>query len=592
MIFYRKTVTPLSACLPRKLHTHHGWGTPNVAGRRGSSTNTITNTNPTTTSSSHFVSCTSGTTVLATTSIPCDTDLGDDQRSLRRSLSAPDEIDSELQLLIQLLPSAVRSVLEKRPDVGQLVEVVMDLGRPPTARFPHGDVILSSETIIAEDLSQVISQVGQFDGDNRAGINSTLHRISCIRNRAGRIVGLTCRVGRAVPGAAELVRDLVMSARSVLLLGRPGVGKTTALREICRIAADECRQRVVVVDTSNEIGGDGDVPHPSIGGARRMQVPRPEAQHAVMVEAVENHMPQMVVIDEVSTLAECTAARTIAQRGVQLVASAHGNILENVIRNPTLADLVGGIQSVTLGDEEARRRGVQKSILERAAPPTFDVVVEMEERGKWRVHLDVGAAVDTILAGGETNGQVRFLDSTGQVTRANYMGTVRRTDSNGMTTTSEWWADEAGDREPLLWPVRQDVQAASSPVSSSSSFPPNRSAKTRVWLPKSHKALGTGDGALGYEEPRLEVAPSSFSSRGIDANAGAFSRSAAVSSATSDTAAAASGGATPTPLSGIGRGGWNRSSSSSNNNNGSSSGQVDEYGAPSCSGVNDPWVSG
>ncbi|EFJ43037.1 hypothetical protein VOLCADRAFT_66371 [Volvox carteri f. nagariensis] len=323
----------------------------------------------------------------------------DDSHALKRSSGAA-HIDAELQLLLRLLPPTVRAVLENHPDVETLVEVVMDLGRPPSARFPGGDVLLSDRAMTAEDLEQAVKQVGRFDGDNRSGIDSTLHRISCIRNRAGRVVGLTCRVGRAVPGAAELVRDLVLAGRSILLLGRPGVGKTTALREVCRIAADESRRRVVVVDTSNEIGGDGDVPHPSIGSARRMQVPRPEAQHDVMVEAVENHMPQVIVIDEISTLAECTAARTIAQRGVQLVGTAHGGRLENVIKNPSLADLVGGIQSVTLGDEEARRRGVQKSILERAAPPTFDVAVELEERGRWRVHLDVGGAVDAILAGG------------------------------------------------------------------------------------------------------------------------------------------------------------------------------------------------
>ncbi|GIL98814.1 hypothetical protein Vretimale_4013, partial [Volvox reticuliferus] len=586
LFFYRRNITPLSACVPRRLSKIRlGCG---ASGPSGSATCTATTTNPTTSSSS--ISSTSAATVLTTTY----TDLGDDPQSCETTA----EIDSELQLLFQLLPPDVRSVLKQRPDVGQLVEVVMDLGRVPTARFPHGDVVLSSETTTAEDLAQVISQVCQFDGDNRAGINSTLHRISCIRNRAGRIVGLTCRVGRAVPGAAELVRDLVMAARSVLLLGRPGVGKTTALREICRIAADECQQRVIVVDTSNEIGGDGDVPHPSIGGARRMQVPRPEAQHAVMVEAVENHMPQMVVIDEVSTVAECTAARTIAQRGVQLVASAHGNLLSNLIQNPTLSDLVGGIQSVTLGDEEARKRGVQKSILERAAPPTFDVVVEMEERGKWRVHLDVGAAVDTILAGGEAPGQVRFLDSTGQVARAKYMGTVRRTDSNGTTSTSEWWADEAGDREPLLWPVRQDVQT-SSPVSSSSS--PNPIAKAQaVQLPKPHKALGTDDGARGHEEARLEVAASSSSSQGSGATAGAFSHPASIASATADTAAIASFGAAATSLSRSTGGVWNSSSSnsssssSSNSSSSNSGGDARVYGhvAPNCSGRDDPWVNG
>ncbi|GLC35861.1 hypothetical protein PLESTM_000376400 [Pleodorina starrii] len=482
---------------------------------------------------------------------------------------SPVPLDPELKQLLQLLPPAVRSVLERRPDVEQLVEVVMDLGRPPSARFPHGDVDLSARPMTAEDLAQAVAQVGRFDGDNRAGINSTLHRISAIRNRAGRVVGLTCRVGRAVPGAAELVRDLVLAGHSVLLLGRPGVGKTTALREVCRIAADESRQRVVIVDTSNEIGGDGDVPHPSIGGARRMQVPRPEAQHAVMVEAVENHMPQVVVIDEISTLAECSAARTIAQRGVQLVATAHGGRLENVIKNPTLADLVGGIQSVTLGDEEARRRGVQKSVLERAAPPTFDVAVEMEERGRWRVHLDVGSAVDTILAGGEASGQVRLLDGTGRVTRANYMGTVRRTDGSGVTTTSEWWADEAGEREPLLWPLRQDVvgPSSSSTSSTSSSF----SAGSRVPRPRAPGSSGTG--ASGPAKPSTSYTTAASTA----ARASAGASSVAVAAASLSAALRANGSAAASTSGGAGT--WSTSSSVSSGGGAAADGrEVSEHG--------------
>ncbi|KXZ55595.1 hypothetical protein GPECTOR_2g1145 [Gonium pectorale] len=329
------------------------------------------------------------------------------------------EID-ELMKLVQLLPAGVRSALEEHPQMLELLEVVMDLGRPPLARFPAGDVKLSTQPISAEDLDFAVHQVGEFGGDNRAGIDRTLHRISCMRNRTGRIIGLTCRVGRAVKGSALMVRDLVLSGASILLLGRPGVGKTTAIREVSRMLADEATKRVVIVDTSNEIGGDGDIPHSGIGRARRMQVAAPEAQHRVMIEAVENHMPQVIVIDEIGTAEECAAARTIAQRGVQLVATAHGNELENVIKNPQLADLVGGIQSVTLGDDEAKRRGVQKSILERAAPPTFDVCIEMLERTKWRVHLDVGQAVDVVLAGGDAGGQVRERANDGTILKYNY----------------------------------------------------------------------------------------------------------------------------------------------------------------------------
>ncbi|KAG2434063.1 hypothetical protein HXX76_007791 [Chlamydomonas incerta] len=346
------------------------------------------------------------------------------------------EID-ELMKLVQLLPASVRSALEDHPQMLELLEVVMDLGRPPLARFPGGDVKLSAAPITAEDLEFAVRQVGEFGGDNRAGIDRTLHRISCMRNRTGRIIGLTCRVGRAIKGSAQMVRDLVLSGASILLLGRPGVGKTTAIREVSRMLADECTKRVVIVDTSNEIGGDGDIPHSGIGRARRMQVAHPEAQHRVMIEAVENHMPQVIVIDEIGTAEECGAARTIAQRGVQLVATAHGNELENVIKNPQLADLVGGIQSVTLGDEEAKRRGVQKSILERAAPPTFDVCIEMLERTKWRVHMDVGQAVDMVLAGGESGGQVREKAADGTILKYNYnpaiSGVIRTSSGPAMT---------------------------------------------------------------------------------------------------------------------------------------------------------------
>jgi stage III sporulation protein SpoIIIAA len=258
--------------------------------------------------------------------------------------------------------------------------------------------------------------VGHFSGDNRAGIERTLHRISAIRNRPGEIIGLTCRVGRAVFGTIGMIRDLVETGQSILMLGRPGVGKTTALREIARVLADDLNKRVVIIDTSNEIAGDGDIPHPAIGRARRMQVARPELQHQVMIEAVENHMPEVIVIDEIGTELEALAARTIAERGVQLVGTAHGNQIENLIKNPTLSDLVGGIQAVTLGDDEARRRGSQKTVLERKAPPTFEIAVEMLERQRWVVHESVSDTVDDLLRGRQPNPQVRMVTETGKVT--------------------------------------------------------------------------------------------------------------------------------------------------------------------------------
>jgi stage III sporulation protein SpoIIIAA len=291
----------------------------------------------------------------------------------------------------------------------------MDLGRLPEARFPQEAIYLGETPISLDDLQYSIERVGLFSGDNRAGIERTLHRISAIRNRTDKIIGLTCRVGRAVFGTIAMIRDLVETGNSILLLGRPGVGKTTALREIARVLADDLHKRVVIIDTSNEIAGDGDIPHPAIGRARRMQVARPELQHQVMIEAVENHMPEVIVIDEIGTELEALAARTIAERGVQLVGTAHGNRLENLIKNPTLSDLVGGIQAVTLGDEEARRRGSQKTVLERKAPPTFAIAVEMLERQRWVVHPEVAQTIDMLLRGKEPSLQVRTVDEQGQV---------------------------------------------------------------------------------------------------------------------------------------------------------------------------------
>jgi stage III sporulation protein SpoIIIAA/predicted RNA-binding protein Jag len=336
---------------------------------------------------------------------------------LRERTGFPGQVQysDDLSKLLDILPAPIRERLEQHPHLDRLVEVVLDLGRRPEARFPGFADYLSEDVITRADLDQVISRVGEFSSDNRAGIASTLHRISAIRNRQGTIIGLTCRVGRCVIGVISMIRDLVEQGRSMLLLGRPGVGKTTALREIARVLADELGKRVVIIDTSNEIAGDGDVPHPGIGRARRMQVASPELQHKVMIEAVENHMPEVVVIDEIGTELEALASRTIAERGVQLVATAHGNRIDNLIKNPTLSDLVGGIQSVTLGDEEARRRGSQKSVLERKAPPTFEIAIEMLERSRWVIHEDVAATVDRLLRNREPLTQTRSLDERGQV---------------------------------------------------------------------------------------------------------------------------------------------------------------------------------
>src|SRR5438105_97885 len=335
-------------------------------------------------------------------------------------------ITDDLEALLAALPPGIHDAVNRLENRSELLEIVMDLGRHAEGRFPDGEVILSTQPVTYADLDYVVERIGEFGDDNRAGIERTLHRISAMRNRKGRIVGLTCRIGRAVLGSIALIRDIVEQGQSILILGRPGVGKTTLLREIARVLADEANKRVVVVDTSNEIAGDGDIPHPGIGRARRMQVARTVEQHAVMIEAVENHMPQVIVIDEIGIELEAAAARTIAERGVQLVATAHGNSLDNLLVNPTLSDLVGGIQTVTLGDEEARRRHTQKSILERKAPPTFDVVVEQQSWQELIVHRDVADTVDNMLRGHAITAEERTRDEeTGRVS-------VRRISTGGM----------------------------------------------------------------------------------------------------------------------------------------------------------------
>jgi stage III sporulation protein SpoIIIAA len=322
-------------------------------------------------------------------------------------------ITDDLQVLCSVLPPAIQHALSQINHSEDLLEVVLDLGRLPEARYVNEERVLAQTEVSEVDIDYVVSRIGDIGEDNRAGIPRTLHRISAIRNRKGRIVGLTCRVGRAVFGTMEIIRDIVESGKSILLLGKPGVGKTTMLREAARVLGET--QRVVIVDTSNEIGGDGDIPHPAIGKARRMQVPKPALQHEVMIEAVENHMPQVIVIDEIGRALEAEAARTIAERGVQLIGTAHGQTLDNLLMNPTLMDLVGGIQSVTLSDEEARRRGTQKSILERKAPPTFDVLVEIQERHQVAVHHDVAQAVDAFLRGRPLPPEIRRRDEAGQL---------------------------------------------------------------------------------------------------------------------------------------------------------------------------------
>ncbi len=325
-------------------------------------------------------------------------------------------ITDNLDALFEVLPPSIVTTLNQINRFNELIEVVMDLGRAPESRYAsvtNAEQILRTEEVTTEDIDYVLQRITVFDEDNRAGIARTLHRISGIKNRRDAVVGLTCRVGRAVYGTIGIIEDIITSGKSILLLGRPGIGKTTMLREAARVLAET--KRVVIVDTSNEIGGDGDIPHPAVGRARRMQVATPNRQHEVMIEAVENHTPQVIVIDEIGRLQEAEAARTIAERGVQLIGTAHGQTLENLMANPTLSDLIGGIESVTLSDEEARRRGTQKTVLERRSPPTFDVLIEIQDRHRLLVHMDVSDAVDRILRGKQATTELRAYDADGNV---------------------------------------------------------------------------------------------------------------------------------------------------------------------------------
>ncbi|MFA6170279.1 MAG: R3H domain-containing nucleic acid-binding protein [Candidatus Margulisiibacteriota bacterium] len=324
-------------------------------------------------------------------------------------------LDEELSSLLEVLPPLVKQAIVAHPEIKGLVEVVLDLGKPAEARFSHNVHYFPEMTTSQDDIDHVVGKVGDFTTDNRAGVERTLHRISCIRNRRGKIIGLTCRVGRTIIGTIDIIRDVVESGKNVLFVGPPGSGKTTKLREAARVLSEQFKKRVIVVDTSNEIGGDGDIPHPAIGSARRMQVPSPDFQHKVMIEAVENHMPEVIIVDEIGTEAEAAACKTIAERGVQLIGTAHGVTFGNIISNPTLTDLVGGIQSVILGDEEAKRRHTQKAVLERKGPPAFDIAVEIQERDKFAIYGDVARSVDAILRGFPIQPEIRVRKPDGKI---------------------------------------------------------------------------------------------------------------------------------------------------------------------------------
>jgi stage III sporulation protein SpoIIIAA len=384
-------------------------------------------------------------------------------------------ITDDLDALLGVLPGDIVEAVHKANDYDNLLEIILDLGRVPTARYVQGEMVLINKEITRAELDHVVERIGEFDADNRAGLERTLHRISCLRNRRGYIVGLTCRVGRAVYGTVDIIQDIVESGKSLLILGRPGVGKTTLLREAARILAEN--KRVIVVDTSNEIGGDGDVPHPAVGKARRMQVREPMLQHEVMIEAVENHNPEVIVIDEIGRELEAAAARTIAERGVQLIGTAHGQTIDNLLLNPTLSDLIGGIEAVTLSDEEARRRGTQKTVLERRSPPTFDVLVEIQTRDRFAVHMDIAASVDSLLRGYPLPPEIRSRDSQGKIQ-------IEKVKINPKSKPDSEFRIETGNTTggPRRAPVSSTTQPGSgpsmNPVQRAEPVPPSESRRT------------------------------------------------------------------------------------------------------------------
>ncbi len=430
----------------------------------------------------------------------------------RTELPGERVVVDDLTALLEGIPAHIRESLERHTQQPDLLEIVLDLGRQPEARFPGAEIILSERSVTQADIDYVIQRIGAFGDDNRAGIERTLHRISAIRNRSGRIIGLTLRVGRAVFGTIAIIQDIVESGASILLLGRPGVGKTTMLRETARVLADDAKKRVVIVDTSNEIAGDGDIPHPAIGRARRMQVPTPVMQHQIMIEAVENHMPEVIVIDEIGNELEAAAARTIAERGVQLVATAHGNTLDNLILNPTLSDLIGGIQTVTLGDDEARRRGTQKSVLERKAPPTFDVLVEIQDRERVAVHENVTDVVDAMLRGEPIAPTIRYRDERGEI-RVAQATTARLALLPTVDRGGRGWSDRRGGRGGgESWGFDFGSDYRPQPRSRSARYDPPRTPSRQTSIPEVEEAAPAAPGkpvrifAYGVNRTRLDEA--------------------------------------------------------------------------------------
>jgi len=315
-------------------------------------------------------------------------------------------VTNDFNVLLHSLPSSITDYIV---DPDNLIEIVVDLQRPVELRFSD-DSFIELKTIGTEYLiEEILNEMSEPGVDNRCGLNETLHRISVIQNKNLDIVGMTIRIGKPYVGNAILIADLLEDKKNILLIGPPGRGKTSILREASNILSSELLKRVVIVDTSNEIAGEGNVPHRAVGRSRRLQVPKTKAQHDVMIEAVENHNPHTIIIDEVSTSEEGLAAQTIAQRGVQILATVHGHTLNDLIQNKSLASMVGGINKVTLSDDTARARGCQKTALEREFQPPFDCVVEINAFDEVAVHHNVNESVDAILNGKKVVPELRRL---------------------------------------------------------------------------------------------------------------------------------------------------------------------------------------
>ncbi len=311
--------------------------------------------------------------------------------------------------LFDIFPAKIVKLLQNI-DNEKLIEVICDIDRPLIARYLDGSEIELAYTITAKDLQAISTNrlLTAFTANNRCGIDKTLHRIACIRGKDGQsILGLTIRIGRILTPQIDLIADIIDTGESVLFLGKPAAGKTTKLRECADYLSTEGGKRVIIIDSCNEIGGEGNVPHFAVGRARRMPIPQGKKQYEIMLEAVESHNPQVLIIDEISTREEAMACKTIGERGIQLLASAHGERIENLIKNPAINTIIGGAASVTVGDKEASKTG-NKVVLKREFMPVFSHIIELTSYKEVQIHSNLEKAVDMFFNGSKFNPEVRI----------------------------------------------------------------------------------------------------------------------------------------------------------------------------------------